>query len=237
MVRQLTRALAAILVVGSISIPAMVQAQEDGVSQCKFARDLAMRIGLTFPNTATPEDIFGMLMAEGIVPKDGWECSKILTVGDFARLIVQVLERSTGETLVADDQRGDDNAFIEAAKAANYNLESIEETLGGMQTLEERTGPGVNREQSTTDPSDAREVFGQPDERASGTDVSLNAATTFPNNNILDALAPPVVTPVVPVVTPTTRRSTAPVLPATVARVVRQLPSEIPGPTTANRPR
>jgi hypothetical protein len=238
MVRQITRALAAFLVIGAISFPAAVHADDEGVTQCKFAKDLALRIGISLPNTATSEDIFGLLMAEGIMPKDGWNCNKVVTVGDFARLIVLVLERESGDKMVSADLRDDDNAFIEAAKEAGYSLESIEDTLAGIQSMEEKTGPSVNREQTTTDPTDARHIFGQPDERSGGTDSSIEI--TFPNNNILQALAPAAGAPAAPAAPATSARSgggsSAPVSSAAVTRALRQLPTERPTPTTTNRP-
>jgi len=218
MVSRCINALAMFMIVGGLTLPMTVQAQQGGgVSHWKFARDLALRLGLVQPNTATPEDVFGLLIAAGVVPKGGWEANKVLTVGDFARVVVQVLERASGETLVPAGDRDDDNAFIEAAKGADYNLESIEQTLSGMKTLPDKTGPAANREATTTDPKSARRVFGQPDERASGADFTGN--NTFPSDNILDPLP----------------EASAPVAPSTVAQVIRSLPVT-PAPTSPSNP-
>ena len=239
MVSRIVKAVALVMVMGGLTLPMSAQAQEGGVSHYQFARDLALRLGLSIPNTATPEDIFGLLIAEGLVPKDGWNSNKTLTVGDFARVIVQTLERASGDQLVPADARGDDNAFIEAAKAADFSLESIEQTLSGVGTLTEKTGPGANRENTTTDPTDSRTVFGDPDERAGGTDVSI--ATTFPNNNILDALTPPAPQTVTPAPTSTgggtstAAEVAAAVSPAAVDRVLRSLPPTV-APTTEVNP-
>ena len=75
--------IALMMMIGGLSFTA--QAQDDGVDHCKFARELCIRLGIPTSTTASGDALFALLLKEVIYPKEGWECDKVLTVGDFAR--------------------------------------------------------------------------------------------------------------------------------------------------------
>ena len=142
--------IALMMMIGGLSFTA--QAQDDGVDHCKFARELCIRLGIPTSTTASGDELFALLIKEGIYPKEGWECDKVLTVGDFARVITQVLENKSKTTLV--ENREDDQAFIDYLKGEGYSLDSIDDTLGTIGTLADQSNQAAEVAQNTTDPSD-----------------------------------------------------------------------------------
>lgn len=142
--------IALMIMIGGLSFTA--QAQEDGVDHCKFARELCVRLGIPISTTASGDELFALLTKEGIYPKEGWECDKVLTVGDFARVITQVLENKGKAILV--ENREDDQAFIDYLKGEGYSLDSIDDTLGTIGTLADQSNQAAAVGENTTDPSD-----------------------------------------------------------------------------------
>ncbi len=141
------------LMIMIVGLSFTAQAQEDGVDHCKFARELCVRLGIPISTTASGGELFALLTKEGIYPKEGWECDKVLTVGDFARVITQVLENKGKVILV--ENREDDQAFIDYLKGEGYSLDSIDDTLSTIGTLADQSNQAAAIKDNTTDPSDA----------------------------------------------------------------------------------
>ena len=66
------------------------------VTQAELARLLVEVLGLSrfLPANPTPAQCFVVLMANGIVPKDGWNAEMAVTRADLARVVVQAMKKT-----------------------------------------------------------------------------------------------------------------------------------------------
>ena len=74
------------------------------VNQVELAKLLVEVLGLSrfLPADPTSAQCFALLMANGILPQDGWESDKAVTRADLARVIVQAMKK-TSEIKTPDD--------------------------------------------------------------------------------------------------------------------------------------
>jgi hypothetical protein len=214
MQKMISKIVALTIVISGLTFS--VQAQEEGVNHCQFAKELCIRLGIDLPVTVTPTDMFSFLVQEGLYPKDGWECGKALTVGDFARVITQILE-SKAKTLMVEN-REDDQAFIDFLKAEGYSLDSVADTIATVGSLGDGSNQAIDGEANTTDPSYSRQIFGSPSEDSNGTLASFEVAVSSDG-------------PLARVNTVST-----PVSSTTVASILKKVPVVVKLPTTGNTP-
>ena len=116
---------ASLLTLSSFSFAA--DASKDSITQGEAAILLAQYTGLSpnlSPNPSAQECITALL-ERGITPFGGWELSKILTVADFAKIVVHAL----GATHEIEGDENDPKTYIQYLKGINIPIESVSETL------------------------------------------------------------------------------------------------------------
>lgn len=115
------------------SFAAKKDAASSGVTQATLAEELVRSLGMAsyLPADASDQDIFALLMQNGIAPKDGWQADKLVTKADLARILVQAMGASDS---VANPE--DDASWIAALSALGINLNGpVGETIADMEAL------------------------------------------------------------------------------------------------------
>lgn len=143
---------------------------EANITQGQAAIIFAQRLGLgaSLPASPSGADAAAALLAQGIAPFDGWQLDQVLTYGDLARIVALAMNLE-----VDPDKTDDPQAYLDAVKAANFGLSGEPSANEAAQLLNTTasTGSGVGGQLSSSDPLRVRQIFGQPDERATGTDA------------------------------------------------------------------
>jgi hypothetical protein len=193
-------------------------ASEGGMTQGEAALALVNKLGLfpALPNNPSSQEAAASLAAQGISPFEGWKPDETLTVGDFAKVLVEAMGR---QDEIADENKDKPEAYVELLKGMGINIESSAAGLDEVPTLVEVFNAAVDGASLNTDPLRSRTIYGQNDEWTLGPDGStvLRAQRGTP------VVTPPVVTPVVPPpprreepTTPTRPVNPSPVVPVTV---------------------
>lgn len=117
------------------------------VTQAVFAELMVRALGLVrfLPAGATSQQMFDVLMQNGIVPEDGWKLDAVLTKADFARVLVQAMRL---EEMV--DNPEDPQSWINALREQGVEIGRLGETIQVVEALPEAMGQIISAQ--STDP-------------------------------------------------------------------------------------
>lgn len=112
-----------------------------------LAELLVRALGLVrfLPNAPTSQQMFDVLMQNGIVPQGGWKLDAIVTKADLARVVVQALRV---EDMV--DNPADPQAWIDALRQLGISVDRLSETIQSVEILPEGLAKDVTLH--STDP-------------------------------------------------------------------------------------
>jgi hypothetical protein len=166
--------------------PADSAAKPEGMTQGEAALALADKLGLfpSLPAGTTATGASAALSAQGISPFDGWKPGETLTVGDFAKVLVEAMGRGDE---IPDDKKDKAEAYVDLLKGMGINVESGQEGIDEVGVLPEVFAAAVDGASNTSDPLRNRTIYGYPDERVSGTDALV---TTRPQAGVAPAPTP-----------------------------------------------
>ena len=147
----------------------MAQAEDDQVTHDEAAVMIANMLGL-YKGTdgpLTPLVAFKLLRGANILPsEDGWDDGEVMTIAQFARVMVGVLKLNDQVT-----DKSDPKAYIEVLKKQGVGVEDISSGLGVIQVPFSFFVGGTFTGISNSDPLLERPVLGEPDEQGFGVDV------------------------------------------------------------------
>ena len=191
-------------------------ATEGGMTQGEAALALISKLGLfpALPNAPSSQEAAAALTAQGISPFEGWKPDETLTVGDFAKVLVEAMGR---QDEIADENKNKPEAYVELLKGMGINVESGNDGLDGVAALVEVFNAAVDGASLNTDPLRSRTIYGQQDEWTIAPDGSTVQRAQ------LGSPAAPAPTPVVPVSNPP--RRSEPETPVTPVRPVDPSPT------------
>jgi hypothetical protein len=171
---------------------------KEGMTQGEAALALADKLGLfpALPAGANASEASAALIAQGIAPFDGWKPGETLTVGDFAKVLVEAMGRGDE---IPEDKKDKAEAYVDLLKGMGINVESGQEGIDEVGVLPEVFAAAVDGQSLNSDPLRNRTIYGYPDERVSGTDALV---TTRPQAGVAPAPTP------TPTPTPTPRPRT-----------------------------
>lgn len=117
------------------------------VTHPQLAEILVKALGLvTFlPTAPTAQQMFDVLMQNGISPEGGWLLDAVVTKADLSRVIVQAMRK---EDQV--ENPNDPQSWINVLKEMGISLDRLGETMQSVETLPEGMGQDVTLQ--STDP-------------------------------------------------------------------------------------
>ncbi|MDD2239131.1 MAG: hypothetical protein PHO14_07890 [Kiritimatiellae bacterium] len=117
------------------------------VTHPQLAELLVRALGLVryLPNASTPQQMFSVLMQNGIAPQDGWKLDAVVTKADLSRVIVQALR---GQDSV--ENPNDPQAWINVLKEMGISIDRLSETIQSVEALPESLAQDITM--SSTDP-------------------------------------------------------------------------------------
>lgn len=117
------------------------------VTHPQLADILVKALGLVpfLPTAPTAQQMFDVLMQNGITPEGGWLLDAVVTKADLARVVVQALRAED-----AVENPNDPQSWINALKEMGVSLDRLSETLQSVETLPDAMGQDVTLQ--STDP-------------------------------------------------------------------------------------
>jgi hypothetical protein len=117
------------------------------VTHPQLADRLVKALGLVrfLPNAPSVQQLFDILMQNGISPQDGWKLDAVVTKADLSRVIVQALRM---EDQV--ENPNDPQAWINLLKELGITLDRLSATLQSIEVLPEGIGQDLTTQ--STDP-------------------------------------------------------------------------------------
>jgi hypothetical protein len=102
------------------------QADQDLMTEGQLADMLINVLGMAtmLPPNAQPADQFAILLQNGIVPKDGWNPTNNVTIGNLARIMVQ----SLGDSDKVENPETD-KSWVDYLKSIGVEFGTIEDAL------------------------------------------------------------------------------------------------------------
>ena len=119
----------------TVAFAAGGKSSREKVTQATLAQELVKALGLVrvLPAGATDQQIFAVLMQNGIAPKDGWKTDAFVTKADLARVLVQAL--GAQDEVENPDDAG---AWVQVLEAHGISLSSgdgIGQTVMDMEAI------------------------------------------------------------------------------------------------------
>ncbi|MGD9781555.1 MAG: hypothetical protein AB7V14_05295 [Kiritimatiellia bacterium] len=117
------------------------------VTHAQLAEIMVKALGLVrfLPNAPSAQQMFDVLMQNGISPQDGWKLDAVVTKADLSRVIVQALRK---EDQV--ENPNDPQAWINVLKELGISLDRLSETVQSVEALPEAMGQDATMQ--STDP-------------------------------------------------------------------------------------
>lgn len=117
------------------------------VTHPQLAQLLVKALGLLrfLPAAPSTQQMFDILMQNGISPEKGWLLDAVVTKADLSRVIVQALRKED-----AVENPNDPQSWIDALKAMGISLDRLSETIQSAEVLPEGMGQDVTLQ--STDP-------------------------------------------------------------------------------------
>lgn len=109
-------------------------------------------------------DVFGILLQNGIAPKDGWNSTNLVTVGNLARIMVQ----SMGQADKVENP-DDDKSWVDYLKSIGVEFGTVDEAISQTETM---TDPvALQAVEVSTDPLRKVPSIRPADEQQLGADL------------------------------------------------------------------
>lgn len=145
----------------------MEEAQAGLVTEGELAQWLVRVLGLARFLPAAPTDLecFQILMQNGIVPKDGWQPDRPVTMGTLARVLVL----SLGKQAEVENPESDES-WIGYLKSEGIDFGTIGEAMENVRPLPQPVGPEAVV--TKTDPLGKLARINPPDNQQGGADFS-----------------------------------------------------------------
>lgn len=183
---------------------AQAPAEAQQVTQAELAQQIVNVTGLArfLSSPATEQELFAVLLANGISPLNGWNTADPVTRQTLARVTVQAMG-------LADEVANPDDpeAWLAYLREIGVPIDTVGQALDNIGPITDPIAGYVFAAGLTTDPLRKLHVFGEPDEPQFGVDVqSLNPGMTA-------QAAPPRPPAPAPVPPPPSRRPSEPVIP------------------------
>jgi hypothetical protein len=152
---------------GANQEPAPAEEQAQLVTEGEFAQWLVRVLGLSRFLPAAPTDLecFQILMQNGIMPRDGWQQDRPVTVGNLARVIVLALGKQAEV-----ENPDDDDSWIAYLKSAGIDFGTIGEAIENLEPLPQPVGHEAIV--TATDPLAKLARINPPDNQQIGADLS-----------------------------------------------------------------
>ena len=117
------------------------------VTHPEMAELLVKALGLVrfLPNAPTPQEMFDVLMQNGISPQEGWKLDALVTKADLARVVVLALRM---EEMV--ENPNDPQSWLNAMKQLGISMDRLSQTIQSVEALPEAMGKDVTLQ--STDP-------------------------------------------------------------------------------------
>lgn len=117
------------------------------VTHTQLAEIMVKALGLVrfLPNAPSAQQMFDVLMQNGISPQDGWKLDAVVTKADLSRVIVQALRK---EDQV--ENPNDPQAWINVLKELGISLDRLSEAVQSVEALPEAMGQDSTMQ--STDP-------------------------------------------------------------------------------------
>ncbi len=117
------------------------------VTHPQLAQLLVKALGLIrfLPAAPTTQQMFDLLMQNGISPEAGWLLDAVVTKADLSRVLIQALRK---EDVV--ENPNDPQAWIDALRELGIPLDRLSETIQSVEVLPE--GMGQDMALQSTDP-------------------------------------------------------------------------------------
>ena len=117
------------------------------VTHPQLAEILVKALGLVvfLPTAPTAQQMFDVLMQNGIAPEGGWLLDAVVTKADLARVIIQSMRKED-----AVENPNDPQSWINALKELGVSMERLGETMKSVEMLAEGMGQDVTLQ--STDP-------------------------------------------------------------------------------------
>lgn len=117
------------------------------VTHPQLAELLVKALGLIrfLPAAPTTQQMFDVLMQNGISPEKGWLLDAVVTKADLSRVIVQALRKED-----AVENPNDPQSWIDLLKELGISLDRLSETIQSAEVLPEGLGQDVTLQ--STDP-------------------------------------------------------------------------------------
>lgn len=162
-------------------------AESDVLTEGALVEILVNTLGLAtmLPPSPSQSDMIMILMQNGIVPRDGWEPDRVVTLGNLARILVQTLGQSD---MVENPE--DDTSWINYLLSLGLDLSTIEAALSQVPSADPNAGYSDARQ--SFDPN-RRYPFSQP---FSGAGFSVQSFRDILTQIV--PLIPPTPSPVTP---------------------------------------
>ena len=160
---------AAVAAPAKAKAPAGKRAQaSQPVTHPQLAELLVKALGLLrfLPTAPSAQQMFDVLMQNGISPEAGWLLDAVVTKADLARVLVQALRK---QDIV--ENPNDPQAWIDALKQLGIPLDHLSETIQSVEVLPEGMGQDVTLQ--STDPLVAGIDFAPGDSRQYTVDLGL----------------------------------------------------------------
>lgn len=135
------------------------------VTEGELAQWLVRVLGLARFLPAAPTDLecFQVLMQNGIMPKDGWQSNRPVTMGNLARILVLALGKQA-----EIENPEDDESWIGYLKSEGIDFGTIGEAVENLRPLPQPVGPEAVV--TATDPLSKLARINPPDDAQMGAD-------------------------------------------------------------------
>ncbi len=117
------------------------------VTHPQLAAILVKALGLVrfLPTAPSSQQMFDVLMQNGISPEKGWMLDAVVTKADLSRVLIQAMKKED-----AVENPNDPQAWINVLKEMGITLDRLSETIQSVETLPEGMGQDVTMQ--STDP-------------------------------------------------------------------------------------
>ncbi|MCS6771651.1 MAG: hypothetical protein NZ740_06450 [Kiritimatiellae bacterium] len=151
------------------------EGQAQLVTEGELAQWLVRVLGLSRFLPAAPTDLecFQILMQNGIMPKDGWQSNRPVTMGNLARVLVLALGKQ-GDIENPDD----DESWISFLKSAGIDFGTIGEAMENLEPLPQPVA--AEAVVTATDPLSKLARINPPDDQQGGADFGTLGRVSSP---------------------------------------------------------
>ncbi|HMO05462.1 MAG TPA: hypothetical protein PKC67_13280 [Kiritimatiellia bacterium] len=176
-------------------------ADQDLMTEAELASMLVNVLGMAtmVPPNAQPADVYAILLQNGISPKDGWNPTNLVTIGNLARIMVQCL----GDTDKIENPESD-KSWVDYLKSIGVEFGTIEDAIAQIDTKDDVVA--LKAVEVSTDPLRKAALIRPVDEQQLGADLQFFNRTLsredvlklFPQPEPVPPPAPPKPRPVTP---------------------------------------